>query len=120
MIHILLLVAIATTVPCIGFAAEPQYAGALADILNPDKLFDSLKRNITIPVGPDEKIEIPTPEQALQQSSPKLQEVNKDVKTETGIDLAKFISWFAKVLKLFFQIIVDLLDNVAKALDPNT
>jgi hypothetical protein len=90
-----------------------------ADLLNPSKLFDVLKRNITIPISTDQSVQIPTPEQALEQSSPQLQEVNKDVKEETGIDLAKFIGWFAGMLKLLFQIIVDLLDNVSKSLDPN-
>lgn len=118
LIHILAVVSV-LVVPCVGLASGPQYAGATADLLNPGNLFDILKRNITIPINTEQNIEILTPEQALEKSSPQLQEVNKDVKTETGIDLAKFISWFAGMLKLVFQIVVDLLDNVAKSLDPN-
>lgn len=118
LIHILVAVSVLAA-PCVGLASGLQYAGAAADLLNPDNLFDILKRNITIPINTEQKIEILTPEQALEKSSPQLQEVNQDVKAETGIDLAKFISWFAGMLKLVFQIIVDLLDNVSKALDPN-
>lgn len=96
-----------------------EYAGITSKLLNPDTLFKTLKENITIPLPTvDKKIEVPTPEKALKDASPKLQEVNRDVKEETGIDLAKFIGWFAKILKLFFQVIVDLLEQVASAMKP--
>lgn len=90
------------------------------DLLDPDKWFDALKRNITIPIplSSDQQIIIPTPEEALQKTSPKFQEINRGVREETGLDLAKFIGWFAKVLKVFFQIVVDLLETVARSFGP--
>lgn len=97
-----------------------EFAGTAADLLNPDKLFEALKRNITIPIpsatSTVDNIEVPSPGQALEKASPKLQEVNQDVREETGIDLAKFIGWFAKVLKVFFLTLVDLLEKVAQTL----
>ena len=65
-------------------------------------------------------MEIPKPEEALKDASPKLQEVNKNVKEETGIDLGKFISWMVKVLKLFFRFVVDILEAVANSLNPRS
>lgn len=95
-------------------------ARAQVNFLNPDKLFEALKKNITIPIpsatSSVEEIEVPSPGQALEKASPKLQEVNRDVREETGIDLAKFIGWFAKILKVFFLTIVDLLEKVSGSL----
>jgi hypothetical protein len=102
--------------------ADKEFAGIAADILNPDKLFEALKKNITIPTSPalekteGDSITLPTPKEALKDASPKLQEVNKDIKDETGIDFAKFIAWFARVLKVFFLTVVDLLETVSGAL----
>ncbi len=87
----------------------------LTDFLNPDKWFDILKRNITIPISKEKTVNIPTPEEAIRQSSPQLHEIGRGVREETGIDLAKFIGWMAKVLKLFFKVIVDLLETVARS-----
>ncbi len=102
-----------------------KFAGIAADILNPDKLFEALKKNITIPISPPnqegqagEDIKLPTPKETLKEASPKLQEVNKDIKNETGIDFAKFIAWFAKVLKVFFLTVIDLLETVSMSLQP--
>lgn len=83
------------------------------DLLNPDRWFEVLKRNITIPISQDQMINIPTPEESLRQTSPQLKEIGRGVREETGIDLAKFIGWFAKVLKVFFQVVVDVLEKVA-------
>lgn len=85
------------------------------DLLNPERWFEALKRNITIPISQDQIVNIPTPEEALRQTSPQLKEIGRGVKEETGIDLPKFIGWFAKVLKIFFQVIVDLLETVARS-----
>lgn len=106
--------------PFVGFAAVPGAAAETSSLLNPDKLFEAIKKNITIPLPAGQKVEIPKPEDALKNASPKLQEVNKDVKEETGIDLGKFISWMAKVLKLFFRFVVDILEAVANALSPKS
>lgn len=96
--------------------APKGFATTVGDLLNPDTWFKALKENITIPISKDQEVKVPTPEQALKEASPKLQEVNQGVKEQTGIDLAKFIGWFANVLKVFFQIIVDLLERVSEAL----
>lgn len=97
-------------------------AEAQVNFLNPDKLFEALKKNITLPIpsatSTADKIEVPSPGQALEKASPKLQEVNRSVREETGIDLAKFIGWFAKMLKVFFLTIVDILEKVSSALKP--
>lgn len=107
--------------PLASFAAAPGAATETGSLLNPDKLFEAIKKNITIPLPTgQQKVEIPKPEDALKNASPKLQEVNKDVKEETGIDLGKFISWMAKVLKLFFRFVVDILEAVANALNPKS
>ena len=95
-------------------------AGAQVNFLNPDKLFEAVKRNITIPIPSStssvENIEVPSPGQTLEKASPKLREVNRDIQEETGIDFAKFIGWFAKILKVFFLTIVDLLEKVSESL----
>ena len=115
---------ISVTIPLFPFISlgagdlKKEYAAAAVstrDLLNPDKWFEVLKRNITIPISKEQVIKIPTPEESLKQSAPKLKEIGRGVKEETGVDLAKFIGWFAKVLRLFFQIVVDLLDTVAKS-----
>ncbi|QQG45287.1 MAG: hypothetical protein HYW89_04810 [Candidatus Sungiibacteriota bacterium] len=95
---------------------KKEFAATVNELLDPNKWFELFKKNITIPISPNEQIEIPTPEEALKKSSPQLKEVSRGVKEETGIDLAKFIGWSAKVLKVFFQVIVDLLEQVSKAL----
>src|SRR3989344_8969504 len=108
-------------IPFIGLRADTgwpkEYAAetvSLGDFLNPDKWFEILKRNITIPISKEKIVNIPTPEEAIRQSSPQLQEIGRGVREETGIDLAKFIGWIAKILKLFFQIIVNILEAVAR------
>lgn len=93
-----------------------NFAATVGELLNPDTWFKALKQNITIPLSKDQEVKIPTPEEALKEASPKLQEVNKEIREEVGIDFAKFIGWFARVLKVFFQIIVDLLEQVSDAL----
>ncbi len=93
-----------------------NFASTVGELLNPDTWFKALKENITIPISKDQEVKIPTPEEALKEASPKLQEVNREVREEVGIDFAKFIGWFAKVLKVFFQIIVNVLEQVANAL----
>lgn len=92
------------------------FATTVGDLLNPDTWFKALKENITIPISKDQEVKVPTPEQALKEASPKLQEVNKGVKEQTGVDLAKFIGWSAGVLKVFFQVIVNMLEQVSNAL----
>lgn len=92
---------------------------SVRDLLNPDSWFRALKQNITIPISEDQLIKpitLPKPEETLQEVSPTLQQVNKDVREETGIDFAKFIGWFAGVLKVLFQIIVNILEAVSKAM----
>lgn len=95
---------------------KKEFAATVGELLNPDAWFKALKENITIPISKDQEVKIPTPEEALKEASPQLQEVNRGVKEEIGIDFAKFIGWFAKVLKVFFQIIVNLLEQVSEAL----
>lgn len=116
------LTVILLTVPFIGLGAsldfKKEYAAQtipINDFINPDKWFDILKRNITIPISKENIVSIPTPEEALKQSSPQLREIGRGVQEETGIDLAKFIGWMAKTLKLFFQIVINLLENVARS-----
>ena len=110
--------------PAISFGQDLTLPSGLAvisaDILKPEKLFDALKKNITLPISGAtstlKNTEIPSPGQTLDKVSPQLQEINRDVREETGIDLSKFLSWFAKILKAFFQIIVALLEKVSQAL----
>lgn len=99
--------------------AQINLAAAGNNILNPDTLFDALRRNITIQIpNSSTTVELPTPEQALSQSSTTLRGYSSDIKEETGVDLPKFIGWFAKMLTLFFRVIVDLLESVSRTLSP--
>lgn len=119
------LVFVLMAVPTLAAAESTAYAGSAADLLNPDKLFDALKKNITIPIPAFEEgekgqdVQVPTAKETLEKVSPELQEVNKGIREETGVDFAKFISWSAKILKLFFQTVVDLLETVSKAMQGN-
>lgn len=122
---LLILTAVASVAPIFAYAEDSsvkQRAGIASEILNPDKLFESLKKNITIPAAPilekaaGETSALPSPEKAIKDASPKLQEVNKDVKEETGVDFAKLIGWFARVLKVFFLTVVNLLETVSQAM----
>src|SRR3989344_6198814 len=90
---------------------QSQLTSVLRDVLNPDKLFDALKQNITIPVSGKKGLALPSATEALESVSPKLQEINTDVNEETGINLSKFIAWFAKILKAFFLFFVNLLEK---------
>jgi len=111
--------------PLVSFGIEEaknELAATVGSLLNPDEWFKAFKKNITIPTsGPagqdkGKEITVPTPEEALREAAPKLQEINVGVREEVGIDLAKFIGWFAKVLKVLFQIVVSLLEQVSMAM----
>lgn len=99
-----------------GINLPKEYAAEIistSNILNPSKWFEVIKRNITIPIPKGKIINIPTPEEALKGAAPQLLEINRGVEEETGIDIAKFIGWMAKVLKIFFQFIIDILKAVS-------
>jgi len=120
---IYLLPAMLILAPTLSLAsAHPQYelAATVGDLLNPNKWFEALKKNITFPISKEQEVKIPRPEEALKEAAPKLKEVNQQVKEETGIDFAKFIGWSAKVLKAFFQVIINLLEQVSQALSPSS
>lgn len=87
-----------------------------SDFFSPERLFDSFKRNITIPVPFGGKIELPQPQRALEDAAPKLREINRDIREETGIDFAKFIGWAAEMLRIFFAVVVNLMEKVAGSL----
>ncbi len=99
-----------------GADTRRELALTVGEFLDPNRWFDALKQNITIPLGKDQEISLPTPEKALGDASPKLQEVNREVREETGIDFAKFIGWTAKILGAFFNFVVELLERVSGAL----
>lgn len=92
------------------------FATTVGELLNPDKWFEILKKNISFPITKDTKVKVPTPEEALDEASSTLRDINKDIREEVGIDFAKFFGWFAKILKVFFQIIVNLLETISKTL----
>lgn len=96
-------------------SGELQFAASIGEFLKPETWFGVLKKNITIPVL-DEKITVPTPAEALEGASSTLRDINKDIKEEVGIDFAKFFGWFARVLKTFFQVIVNLIETISKTL----
>lgn len=89
----------------------------VGDLLNPDYLFRALRSNITIPISTTTQVELPTPQQAIEQNAPQLREINRDIQEETGINFAKFVGWFAKILRVFFLFIVDLLETVSHSLE---
>lgn len=98
--------------------SKHELAATVGDFLNPDSWFDAVKKNITIPLSKNQEVKIPSPQEALKGISPQLQEINKGVKEEAGVDLAKLIGWLARALKVFFQIIVNLLEAVANSFGP--
>ena len=94
------------------------HAVTAGDLLDPNIWFNSLKENITIPlptVG-NGNIEIPTPQQTLEENAPKLKEINTQVKDSAGVDFGKLIGWFTSFLKFIFQFVISLLENLSKAL----
>ena len=114
----LISVALALT-PFVSFGQDSGkngFAAVTKDLLNPDKLFEVLKNNITLPLFKEKGVNLPTTSDALKEAAPKLKEISSGIKEETGIDLSKFLSWFAKILKVFFQIIINLLEQVSKIL----
>lgn len=104
----------ALALPCLSLAADAATSTQGSFI---DSLFKAFKSNITIPLDQNTSVQIPTPDKALKDASPKLQKVNADVRNETGLDLAKFIGWSTKILALVFQTLIDLLQNVSKSLN---
>lgn len=92
------------------------FATTVGELLNPDKWFEILKKNISFPITKKTEVKVPTPEEALDEASSTLRDINKDIREEVGIDFAKFFGWFAKVLKVFFQIIVNLFEAMSKTL----
>lgn len=106
-------------IPLAGFAAEASSTNSFFD---PTFWFNALKQNITIPIPAQPtstEVQIPSPENALKEASPKLREINSQVKDEAGVDFSKLIGWFAKVLIVFFGIIVRLLQTVSGSLGGN-
>lgn len=101
--------------PARGVVTLDEFATATGNLLNPDKLFETLKKNITVslPTSTEKQIKVPSPEEALKEASPKLQEINRGVKEEVGIDFSKLIGWFAKILKVITQIVIDLLEKLS-------
>ncbi len=95
-----------------------SFAATVGELLNPDKWFEVFKKNITFPITKDTEVKVPTPEEALQGASSTLRDINKDIRDEVGIDFAKFFGWFAKVLKVFFQIIINIIETISKTLTP--
>lgn len=87
------------------------------NFLNPNRWTELLKQNITIPFEvPQRGEKLPTPEDALKTFSPQLQELNKGVQEETGVDFAKFLRWITKVFTVIFRIITTILETFAGAL----
>ena len=122
-ISVILLALTAAAAPSVIFAAETTTQEYIFEatkshrtLLSPERLFDALKKNITIPVPFGEGVEVPTPEKIFQDASPKLKEINRDIREEAGIDFAKFIGWAARVLKTFFAVVIDLMEKVSGAL----
>lgn len=105
--------------PFISFgqnSGKNGFATVTGDLLNPDKLFEVLKNKITLPLFKGKEVNLPTTSDALKEAAPQLKEISSGIKEETGIDLSKFLSWIAKILKVFFQIIINLLEQVSKTL----
>ena len=85
-----------------------------ASLLNPDELFKALRENITVPLTPDTTITLPTPQQSLKDAEklkPKIDEINKEVQEESGVDLKKFTSFIAKITITIFKVIISVLED---------
>lgn len=104
-----------------GAGSYDGFAGAAAEFLKPDAWLNAFKKGVTIQIPAIgttslQEIELPTPEEALKQASPKLQEINIDVREETGIDFAKFFGWLAKVFQTFASVFIGLLETASESL----
>jgi hypothetical protein len=98
-------------IPLAGHAQAPNDSES-------NGFFDLFKRNITIPFDVPELKSggLPSPEETLEEYSPKLKEFNQEVQEETGINLSKFLSWIVKILQWIFEFIVSALKALANAL----
>lgn len=104
-----------------GAGSYDGFAGAVAEFLKPDAWLNAFKKGVTIQIPAIgttslQEIELPTPEEALKQASPKLQEINIDVREEIGIDFAKFFGWLAKVFQTLASVFIGLLETVSESL----
>ena len=87
-------------------------------LFDPNRVLESFKQNITIPFNlPQSGEKLPAPDEALKKFSPQLQEINKGVQEETGVDFAKFLRWITKVFTAIFRIITTILETFAGALE---
>ena len=85
-----------------------------ASLLNPDELFKALRENITVPLTPSTTFTLPTPQQSLkdaEQFKPKIDEINKEVQKESGVDLKKFTTFIAKITITIFKVIISVLED---------
>lgn len=107
----IIITAVFVFVPLRGVIAQEQ------NFLNQNRWVEFLKQNVTIPFTvPQGGEKLPTPEEALKKFSPSLQEINKGVQEETGVDFAKFLRWLTKVFTAIFRIITNVLKTFADAL----
>lgn len=102
----------------VGDTAKEFAAATNNDVLNPSEWLDALKKNLTIPKLTPPSSTSSSAGDLLKESAPTLQKINADLKEEVGIDFSKFFSWVAKMLKIAFEYLIAVLENISKALNP--
>ena len=95
----------------------PPQLRAVESLLDPQRWLRVVPDAFRINVAPEFQI-TPwlTPREAFEQISPKLQEINIQVREETGVDLAKFMQWAAKIIHAIAQVLTEMLENLSHTL----
>lgn len=86
-----------------------------ASLLNPDKFFEELRKNITIPISSTTEINIPSPEQSIKDAAklrPKIDELTKTVEEESGVNIKKLFTFLAKMTIGIFKTVILTLESL--------
>lgn len=101
-----------------GEDKEPIFS-SIADYIKPDKFFNAINKNITIPNLQNKLSDISSPDKMLKSAWPNIQETNKKIKEKIGIDFAKFFVWLVNILAALFFFLINLYQTIADALIQN-
>lgn len=92
---------------------EKDFAGVMTEFLSPTNFYDSIKNNFSVsPFGKNIVAPQQFKENVLSYPSSKMQNFTKGVEDETGVNLPKFLRWFARSIGSFFSLFGDLLKKI--------
>lgn len=93
--------------------SRKDLAAAAAEFLSPSDFFDSIKQNFSIfPLDNRASSSQQRKEGISQYPSSKIQEINRSMEEETGVNLPKFLRWCARSIGSFFSLFGDLLKKI--------